>query len=110
MSTIIYLAGPITGVPDYLERFASAAGRLEACGFTVINPALVQLDGDQSWQRYMRATTQLLTGADGVAVLDGWPSSRGALCEVLWAIQVGLIVRPVDEWIRAAGGQVTGDE
>ena len=34
----LYIAGPITGVPDYEERFKKAEEDLKAMGHTVINP------------------------------------------------------------------------
>lgn len=34
----LYIAGPITGVPDYAERFKRAEEDLKAMGHTVINP------------------------------------------------------------------------
>lgn len=35
----IYIAGPITGIPDYKERFAKAEAELKAKGHAVMNPA-----------------------------------------------------------------------
>ena len=36
---IIYLAGKITGNPEYRKQFASAKAELEADGHIVLNPA-----------------------------------------------------------------------
>ena len=35
----LYLSGPITGVPNYLDIFNKAAASLVAEGYRVINPA-----------------------------------------------------------------------
>ena len=37
----IYISGPITGTPDYMERFEKAEKELTENGYSVINPAKV---------------------------------------------------------------------
>ena len=36
---VAYIAGPITGVDDYRERFREGKRKLKKMGFTVLNPA-----------------------------------------------------------------------
>lgn len=37
----IYIAGPVTGDPDYIEKFNKAEEKLKGEGWTVINPVKV---------------------------------------------------------------------
>jgi hypothetical protein len=39
----------------------------------------------------------------GVALLPDWEDSKGAMIEARLAINLGLEVTPVDEWIREGG-------
>lgn len=94
----LYLSGPITDIPDYVARFAAAAARLQAAGYTVVNPVeLCQPDWD--WDRCMTVDLAALRTCEGVAVLDGWEASRGSRIELGEAFQRGLPVRTVDGWV-----------
>ena len=99
--TRVYIAGPMTGLPDYNRgSFNGAAEALAAANLIPLNPAAIRLDDWADWLDYMRATARLLTEADGVALLPGWESSRGARIERRWATDVGIRVAPIDEWVR----------
>ncbi len=92
----IYLAGPMTGLPDFnYPAFHAEAARLRALGYHVENPAEnpEPTDGGPPlWLAYMRmAITQLLT-CDAIAMLDGWQESRGACVERTLAGGLGLEV------------------
>lgn len=107
----LYVAGPMTGLPEYnYPAYHRAEQTLTAAGFVVLNPARNQpVPRDASkgvtWSDYMRASLGQLAAADGVAVLDGWAASRGAALEVHIASQLGLLVDHVDVW-RARTGSV----
>ena len=93
----IYIAGPMTGLPDYNRpTFRAAADKLRDLGHEPLNPADLDLGESARWQDCMRATTRLLTEADAVCILPGWEMSRGALAEVGWARNVGISVRSLD--------------
>lgn len=77
----IYIAGPITGIPDYAERFAKAAREIEAAGHVAVNPALDGTGGGKSWHYYARRALFLMLTCDAVLLLDGWLKSRGARFE-----------------------------
>lgn len=83
---IIYLAGPITGVKDYVKQFAEAEAEMTAQGHTVLNPAMLPVDlGD--CDAYMKICMPMIDVADAVVFLDGWKDSRGACRE--WGYAMG---------------------
>jgi hypothetical protein len=78
----IYIAGPMTGHPDFnYPAFHEAAARLRAQGYTVLNPAENPVPACGTWQGYMRMALAQLVTCDCVALLPGWIESRGALIE-----------------------------
>lgn len=88
----LYLAGPMTGAPDFnYPAFNEAAVQLRAQDFEVVNPA-ENFDGDQSlgWSTYLRLAVRQVTECDAVALLPGWEGSRGARLELSIAISLGL--------------------
>lgn len=103
----IYVAGPMTGIKDFnYPAFNTAAARLHAAGFEVLNPAetdtrMGTTPGEQSWQWYMRHALRMLADADGVALLDGWEQSRGATLEHRIARSLNLPTGTVGLWIEA---------
>jgi nucleoside 2-deoxyribosyltransferase len=90
----IYLAGPMTGLPDFnFPAFHECAEALRASGHTVKNPA--ETDGgdtSQPWSYYMRKDIAMLLECEAVAVLPGWERSRGATLEVHVARALGMPV------------------
>lgn len=100
--SIVYLAGPMTGLPDWNRpAFNAATEVLEGSGLTVINPARVQLAETATWQDYMRYGLRGVSQADVIVVLPGWRQSRGAQAEVAAARSIGL---PVFEYDALADG------
>ena len=91
---MLYLSGPITGMPDYVTRFADAARQLQAAGYTVVNPVDL-CEAGWDWDRCMTVDLDALRTCDGVAVLDGWEASRGSRIELGEAFQRGLPVLTV---------------
>ena len=79
----IYIAGPMTGLPDYNHpAFHEAAKRFRAADWNVLNPAETD-GGDTSKARsyYMRQDFEKLLQADAIALLPGWENSLGARIE-----------------------------
>lgn len=87
----IYISGPITGMPDYKEQFATISRKLEANGHIVVDPS-VETDG-LSPRDYMRISLARLEAADEILLLPGWENSKGAKIEKLYAEYIGLRVR-----------------
>ena len=79
----VYISGPISGTDDYMERFAEAQKDLEARGYEVVNPALINsyLPISTIWDQYMDVSLALLSICDAFYMLPGWEKSRGASLE-----------------------------
>ena len=92
---ILYLSGPITGVPDYKEKFDEAAEQLRGRGFTVLNPASAPLGLTPA--DYMRISLAQLEAADAIVLQDGWALSRGTVIEGLYAAYTGKLIYAADE-------------
>jgi hypothetical protein len=96
--TRLYVAGPMTGYPQFnYPTFMEAAADLAAEGFVVENPA--ENPEQSSWLNYMRLSLRQISRVDGIAVLPGWELSRGAVLEVHVAHTLGLPVLTVDQWL-----------
>jgi hypothetical protein len=87
----IYVAGKITGNPDYREQFAAATVKLRGEGHFVVNPA--ENPEQPSWEAYMTVGVSQLCGCDGIAMLDNWRSSKGAKRERWIARLLGKAIR-----------------
>lgn len=102
--TQIYIAGPMTGYPDFnYPAFEEAEARLATAGFKVLSPHR-NGDGDTTkpWDWYMRAALKQLVSCDAVALLDGWQQSRGASLEQHVATAIGIECRHLDHWLTEA--------
>ena len=93
MSGRIYIAGPMTGLPDFnYPAFHAEAQRLRNAGWHVENPAENPPPPCGSWAGYMRLALAQLVTCDSIAMLPGWTASRGAKLEHQVALQLGLAV------------------
>lgn len=75
----VYIAGKITGDPNYREKFETAKKSLEAEGNTVMNPA--ELPDGMRPKDYMQICISMIYAADTVAFLPDWNESKGARIE-----------------------------
>jgi hypothetical protein len=82
---VVYIAGPMSGLPEYnYPAFHAAAAMLRGKGYTVINPAELD-DGnknqDKPWEWWMKRSLAQMMQADVIYMLEGWEDSFGALIE-----------------------------
>lgn len=93
MRETVYLAGPMTGLPDFnYPKFHEVAAAWRAEGWEVLNPAEPP-DGDTTKPReyYLRISIKMIVEeADAVMVLSGWECAPGARLEVAIARELGL--------------------
>ena len=86
----IYLSGPITGVPDFKEKFEAAEvevkGKLRDWDPEIFNPACISLPKDAVHEDYMKICMRELAKCDAIYMLNGWQESRGANREYGYAL------------------------
>ena len=78
----IYIAGKITGDPDYRAKFADAQRQIEAQGHTALNPAT--LPEGMEPKDYMRICFAMIDVADAVVFLPDAAESAGARLEMAY--------------------------
>jgi hypothetical protein len=105
---IIYIAGPVTGLPDFnYPAFHRAADALLDQGYVVLNPVDTEQHNDtgkpQRWDWYMRHALRMVLEAQALALLPRWEQSKGATLEVQVATALDLPIKPLDEWLGQVG-------
>jgi hypothetical protein len=116
----IYLAGPMTGIPEFnYPAFHAAAAQLRAEGHEVFSPAEAdnrrhgvdiskgnatgdpkQAAAEHGFDRRIALAEDLAwicAEADAIAVLPGWENSKGANAELATAYALGLHVMLLKE-------------
>ena len=92
----VYIAGQISGNPNFKEHFESVENKLKAMGHATTNPAILP---DGFTQRdYMKICLRMLDCCDAILLLDNWNESQGATIEKLYAEKIGLIVLE-ESWV-----------
>lgn len=85
----IYIAGPMTGLPEFNRpAFNRVAKELADGGIVPLNPAILP-DG-LNQPEYMDICLAMLRCADGIMLLDGWKESAGARAEKALAEKLGV--------------------
>ena len=98
----VYVCGPMTGLPEYnYPAFHSAAHELRARGFDVNNPAENEPPECGTWEGYLRIALAQVVSCDGLVLLPGWESSRGARLEHFVAIELQLKIYKIEELLHA---------
>lgn len=83
----VYIAGKITGDPNYKDNFYNGKRAMEMEGHTVLNPA--DLPEGMRPADYMRICFAMIDCSDVVAFLPNWQESRGAYLEYDYCQYVG---------------------
>jgi hypothetical protein len=111
--TKVYLAGPMTGIPQFnFPAFDAAAAALREAGYDVVSPAemddpetraaaLASPDGapgsgsssGETWGDFLARDVKLIAdgGLDAIVVLPGWERSRGARLETFVGGALGFL-------------------
>ena len=83
----IYLAGKITGNPNYKEDFEAAERALTEAGERVMNPAILPFGW--GYDSYIEITLAMLGECDVICLLPNWTDSPGARRELMNALVRG---------------------
>lgn len=103
----IYISGPISGTPDYEERFAEAASAIKADGHTYVNPAmLARYLPDLTYEEYLAYDLEELRRCDAIYMMPGWVRSRGCKVEREEAIRNGLYFYDINTGFFTQAGRV----
>lgn len=93
----LYLAGPMTGLPDLnFPAFNAAAAALRERGYHVENPAEHGIVEGAEWGDYLRYDIGRLVTCEGIALLPGWFQSKGARLEANIAKELGMEITLLD--------------
>lgn len=87
----LYLAGKITGDPNYKAKFAEAARALRSTGHSVMNPA--ELPTGFDYPDYMKICAAMIEVCDATCLLPDWTESDGAKYEYGHTIATGKRIR-----------------
>lgn len=88
----VYIAGKITGDPNYYAKFHAAQDQLQLeygwNYWSIVNPVEMVPQGWPWWRQMVRCL-RLVAGCKVVAMLPDWTQSRGARIEHEWAEFLG---------------------
>jgi nucleoside 2-deoxyribosyltransferase len=116
----LYLAGTMTGIPQFnFPLFEYWSGRLRNAGFDVLSPHnsddpdvqkaawaseagdpsdLPPAKGGSDKKLTILKNTEDILGCDGIALIENWQRSSGAVHEIAIATRLGIPVAPVEMW------------
>jgi len=84
-----YIAGKITGDPDYKKKFDEVEKQIMYKGHAVMNPACLKQYKEFSWEDYMFITKAMQMKCNAVFFLSNWTDSKGAMEEFETAKKLG---------------------
>lgn len=109
--TLIYVAGPMTGIPEFnYPTFHAAVHRLAqrghratsaAHGHDTITPLPApREESARPYDHYLRYALNRLLACDAVALLPGWENSAGTALEHHVATTLAMPVHHIDYWLN----------
>lgn len=81
---IIYIAGKITGDPNYKQKFYKLEAKIRSEGNIVLNPSL--LPSGMTNEKYMKICFSMIDCADKVVFMNDVGDSMGASLELSYCI------------------------
>lgn len=84
---VVFISGPISGVPHYWEAFEKAEDELTARGFIALSPS--RLPWGMTNAQYSRICLAMIDSADAVLFLPGFGGSKGAMVEYRYVCYAG---------------------
>lgn len=106
--TRVYIAGPITGVKGYKDRFERAEEILRGAGYEPASPIAESLVEGWTYRDYINRGLRLLEGCDAICLLPGWTGSRGTKLEKWYAETVQIPVLFIDSKYETVMGPLLG--
>lgn len=98
---VLYVAGPMTGYPEFnWPAFRAASAQLWELGYQVRCPTESGATFEMSWEECSRLGLKVLIDCNGVALLPNWHLSRGVKREVAVARALGMPVMLLHWWLR----------
>lgn len=90
----IYISGKISGLclEDASVKFKEAEDYFKNLDYDVVNPMRLPHQHDWSWESFMREDIKAMMDCDGIALLENYKDSKGALIEKQIAIDLSFIV------------------
>lgn len=103
-----YISGPMTGIEEYnFPAFAKVADYLRERGLEVVSAHEVEhndngVPGSLTWDEYLRGDLiEMLKKCNGIILLPGWESSKGAMVEFQLAQLLSFKIKTFDPDILA---------
>lgn len=99
----LYLAGPMTGLPDLnYPAFEAAATSLRGLGYRVLSPHELGIDAAKQkeigWAQALKRSLRQMLETDAVAYLHGFQESSGAKLEIMVADRLSMPCHPIAFW------------
>ncbi len=91
----LYIAGKITGDPDYKRKFRSAKKYFEKQGYIVLSPTV--LPEGMSPADYIRICFAMIDTSDVVAFLPGYQLSAGAQLKLQYCLYTDKAIKMPEE-------------
>lgn len=94
-----YLAGPMSGYPEYnFPLFEAVTAVLHSAKISILSPHEIdhgetpETRGSLPYQTYIDAGIKMLEACQGIILLPGWPQSSGSCNELSRSIDLGMPV------------------